>query len=143
MGSAASTSQRGRGADRDQSAYLLTERARVDEQQRRVEPVEDQARKVLGLLVELDDVEPVDLLGAAEHRLVRPPGVSEHVQDRERDRDPDAGQHAQRGDAEERGDRQDELRGPQPPKASRARAGPPGTAKPRSRRRPARAGAGS
>ena len=46
---------------------------------------------------------------AAERGLVGPPGAAEDVEDRERDRDRDALQHAEQRDAEERGDRQQEL----------------------------------
>jgi hypothetical protein len=51
-------------------------------------------------------LQPVD---AAEKGLVRPPRAAEHVEDRQPDRDRDAGQHAEQRHAAKRRDRQQEL----------------------------------
>ena len=52
----------------------------------------------------------LEVVDPAEHRVVRAPGPADEVQQRERDRDPDAPEHAEHGDAGERHHRQRELR---------------------------------
>src|SRR5450756_3231909 len=46
---------------------------------------------------------------AAKHRVVRPPGMPDEVEEREAHGDPDPGQDAEDDDAEEADDRQSEL----------------------------------
>ena len=58
-------------------------------------------------------------LDASEHRGVGPPGPPEDVEDGQRDRDRDPGQHSEQGDADERGDRQQELGFALPPQPHR------------------------
>ena len=51
-------------------------------------------------------VEARDAFDLTQDRLVRPPGAAEHVQDRQRDGDPDARQHSEERHREEGRDRQ-------------------------------------
>jgi Family of unknown function (DUF6069) len=61
-----------------------------------------------------------DIPRLAEHGLVGPPRPAEHVEDRQRHRDQDAGQDAEQGDSQERDDRQEELHLPLTPEADGA-----------------------
>ena len=142
IGSAATTIQRGRGSARGQRADLVAERPRVGEDQRRVEAEDHQPGQPLGVRVSSQVVVAGQAGDPAEHRLVGPPGPAEHVEDRQRDRDRDARQHAEQRDAEERGDRERELGPALPPQPARRRRCRRATATRRSRPRRASAAAG-
>ena len=143
IGSAATTIQRGRGSVPRQPADLVAERARVGEEQRRVEAEDHQPGQLLG---------PRDGgrgRGSRRRSATRPRAVwyghqdaAEHVQDRQRDGDGDAGQHAEQRDAEERGDREHELGAPLSPAAGACRRCRRATATRRSPPRRASAAAG-
>ena len=79
----------------------------------RVEAVQDQAGDQRRVRVALGVVVALEVLDAAEHGIVRAPGAADEVEQAQGDRDPDAPQHAEHGDAGERGHRQREL-GPPP-----------------------------
>jgi hypothetical protein len=116
IGSAATTIQAGGGS----AGHLVAERARVREEERRVEPEHHQARELLGVGIAAHVVPPGQRRHTAEHGLVRPQCPPEDVRDRESDRDDDAGQDAEQGHAEECGDRQPALRPPLSPQADNA-----------------------
>ena len=110
IGSAAMTIHRGRGSAAASAADLVAERPRVGEEQRRVEAEDHQAGQLLGV--------GVAACGRGSRRMpgTRPSVVWYGHQARRNtlridsaDGDGDARQHAEQGDAEERGDRQQEL----------------------------------
>ena len=118
-GSAATTIQAGGGSAL--ASRLISSRnvLALAKNQRAVEPVEDQAGQPLGLRMHVHVVVALEPVHAPEHRSVGPPRPAEDVEDRQRDRDRDPGQHAQQGDAEERRDRQQELGLALPPQPHR------------------------
>ena len=126
IGSAATTIQRHVAGAR-QRADPLAEVVGVGEEERRVEAVEHESRDAAGVGIALGVVVALEVVDPAEHRVVRAPGPADEVQQRESDRDPDAPEHAEHGDAGERHHRQRELRASpvaQPPRGRRRRSGP-------------------
>ena len=103
---------------------VLAEQLGVGEEDRRVESVEHEARDQARLRVALGVVVALEVVDASEQRVVGAPRSAHEAQQRQADRDPDAPQHAQHGDADERRHGEDELRGPplqQPPARRRCR----------------------
>ena len=122
IGSAAMTIQRGRGLGRRERARIASRNVRAlakssGASKRKI----DEPGQLLGVRVQLAVVLARQARDAAERRLVRPPGAAEDVEDRQRDRDRDALQHAEQRDAEERGDREQELGAALAPEPHRAR----------------------
>ncbi len=109
IGSAATSTQRTSGSSVDEGADGVAEDARVGEDQRRVEPEDDEAGQ--------DARVRVALTCRAARRCRRPgrarPGAAttpaEDVEDGQRDGQQDAGEHTEEGDAQERRERQREL----------------------------------
>ena len=114
IGSAATTIHSGARLGVRERAHLFAEGARVREEHRRVEAEDRASGQPLRHRVAADVVIARDPGTRPRIGLVRPPRPAEHVADRERHRDSDAGQHAEQHDAEEGGHRQQELGPPQP-----------------------------
>ena len=120
IGSAATTIQRHVAGTRER-ADALAEVVGVGEEERRVEAVQHESRDAAGVGIALGVVVALEVVDPAEHRVVRAPGPADEVQQRERDRDPDAPEHAEHGDAGERHHRQRELRASPVAQAPRGR----------------------
>ena len=103
-----------------QRADALAEVVGIGEEERRVEAVQHESRDVAGVGIALGVVVALEVVDPAEHRIVRAPGPADEVQQRESDRDPDAPEHAENGDAGERHHRQRELRASPVAQAPRA-----------------------
>src|SRR4029079_12491708 len=102
-------------------ADLFAERPGVRENQLRVEPEDHTTWEPFGIRIAAYVVESRNSRNAAEDRLVWPPCPTKDVADREGDGHDDAGEHAERNDADEGRDRQRELGAPQAVKSQRAR----------------------
>ena len=119
IGSAATMIHVGGGSDGGEPPDLIAERPRIREEQRRVEAKDDEPGQHLGVGIAAEVVVARKAVDAPEDRLVRPPRSTEHVHDRQCDRDRDASQHAEQGDAEEGRDREREVLAPLLPEPSR------------------------
>ena len=91
----------------DEVAHLLAERPRVREEQRRLPPVDHDARELFGLGVGLDAVPTLHVGDAAQDGTMRPPAAPEEEQDGQHDGQHDPLEHAEedhpaRGDQRER-----------------------------------------
>ena len=96
-------------------ADLAAERAGVGEEQRRLPPVDDDARHLVGAVVSIDAVPAVEAVDLAEHRAVRPPAAPEEQEHGEDDRDDDPFEHAHEDHAERGDHREHHRRAPHPP----------------------------
>jgi hypothetical protein len=84
----------------------LAERPGVREDQRSIEAEDDESRHERRLGVDDRVAQTRQTVDPSQGRLVGPPRPEEHVAYRQHDRDGDAGQDPQQGDAQERRDRE-------------------------------------
>lgn len=98
-----------------QAPYGVPEGPGVGEEQRRVEPVDHQARQMLGPRVRPHVVVPLQAVDPPQHGAVRPPRAPEDVEHGQRHGDRDPRQDTEQGHPGEGGDRQQELRPALPP----------------------------
>ncbi len=102
----------------DERSHPGSEPLRVRVEQRRVEAIDERAAHLFGLADAGHVVEPEPPRHHAEHGIMRAARASQEVDEREGHRDHDALEHADQGHARHRGDRDRELRAPDPPERS-------------------------
>ena len=108
-GSAATTSQRTGGGDFATASSTLLEQLGVGEEQRCIPAKQHQTGDLPRVGIAFDVVVARDAVGAAQHRGMRPPAVPQEFDDRDDDRQADAGDGAENGNADEADDRQPEF----------------------------------
>ena len=91
------------------SSTRSLEQLGIGEEQRRVPAEQHQAGDQPRLGIARDVVVALDAVDAAQHGGMRPPAVPQEFDDRDDDRQADAGNRAEHGDADEADDRQPEL----------------------------------
>ena len=118
IGSAAMITQRtGGSAAADPLAHPIPEDIGIGEEERRIESVQDEARDLARIRVVGQVVVALDPVGAAEHRVVRPPRTPDEGEERQRDGEEDALDDADERDTEEAREGEPELGRPDAPQA--------------------------
>ena len=87
----------------------------IGEEERRVEPVEEEAGDLARVRVEREVVVSLDAVGPSEDRIVWPPRALDELDERQPDGDEDTFDDADEGDTEEGHERKPELRRTDPP----------------------------